>query len=441
MAEGGGPPPPPPPPPPPTEALSFSRNAVTVEEGATAIYSVSLAEAATGSVAVTLTHSGDTDITFDPSRLTFTPSNWGTGQTVTVTAAHDDDLAHSTATIAHRASGANYNNVRGNVTVTEDDDDSGSLVFSLSSVNVPEGGNATYNLSLSHQPSSDVTVLIATKPGGDTSITVSPASRIFTSSNWSTGQTVTVEAASDPDGLNGTATIGHVASGAEYSVTGDVTATEQDNDRKLVTSPSSVIVVEGSSATYTVRLATRPTGTVTVAVSFLQGDAGLSVTPASLFFTTGNWNTPHTVTVRAAQDNDLADGSATFWHSASGGGYGGVTASITASEDDDDTAQFLFSATSVTVPEDGTATYTVRPRYAPTGTVSVSLAVGDGDPDITVSPPTFTFTTTTWKAPQTVTVSARDDDDAVNGSRQITHTGCGSRIRGRHRKHHCYRGR
>ena len=207
VAEGGGPPPPPPPPPPPTEALSFSRNAVTVEEGATAIYSVSLAEAATGSVAVTLTHSGDTDITFDPSRLTFTPSNWSTGQTVTVTAAHDDDLAHSTATIAHRASGANYNNVRGNVTVTEDDDDSGSLVFSLSSVNVPEGGNATYNLSLSHQPSSDVTVLIATKPGGDTSITVSPASRIFTSSNWSTGQTVTVEAASDPDGLNGTATI------------------------------------------------------------------------------------------------------------------------------------------------------------------------------------------------------------------------------------------
>ena len=181
----------------------------------------------------------------------------------------------------------------------------------------------------------------------------------------------------------------HVASGAEYSVTGDVTATEQDNDRKLVTSPSSVIVVEGSSATYTVRLATRPTGTVTVAVSFLQGDAGLSVTPASLFFTTGNWNTPHTVTVRAAQDNDLADGSATFWHSASEGGYGGVTASITASEDDDDTAQFLFSATSVTVPEDGTATYTVRPRYAPTGTVSVSLAVGDGDPDITVSPPTL----------------------------------------------------
>ena len=200
---------------------------------------------------------------------------------------------------------------------------------------------------------------------------MSPARLTFTSSTWSTGQTVTVEAASDTDGLNGTATIGHDASGAEYAgVTGDVTATEQDTDRKLVTSPSSVTVVEGSFATYTVRLATQPTGTVTVAVSWLQGDADLSVTPASLFFTTGNWNTPHTVTVRAAQDNDLADGSATFWHSASGGGYGGVTASITASEDDDDTAQFLFSATSVTVPEDGTATYTVRPRYAPTGTVS-----------------------------------------------------------------------
>ena len=119
-----------------------------------------------------------------------------------------------------------------------------------------------------------------------------------------------------------------------------MTATEQDDRQKTgYFSPNQLTVDEGSSATYTVRLATQPTGTVTVAVSWLQGDADLSVNPASLSFTTGNWNTTQTVTVRAAEDNDLADGSATFWHSASGGGYGGVTASVTATEDDDDTAQ------------------------------------------------------------------------------------------------------
>ena len=126
-----------------------------------------------------------------------------------------------------------------------------------------------------------------------------------------------------------------------------------------VTSTSSLTVDEGSSTTYTVRLATQPTATVTVSVSWLQGDADLSATPAALSFTTGDWNTTQTVTVRAAEDNDLANGRATFWHSASGGGYGGVTATVTATEQDDDTAQLRFSTTSITVPEDDDATYTV----------------------------------------------------------------------------------
>ena len=410
-----------------SEALSLSRTNVTVAEGATATYTVSLAEAPSGSVSVALSLSGDADIDASPTSLSFSTTNWSTGQTVTVEAGQDDDLANGSATISHVASGANYAGIKGSVTAIEEDDDIGSLVFLPSSVNVPEDGDATYSVSLSHQPSSNVTVAIAKKSGGDTDITVSPASLTFTSSNWSTGQTVTLKAASDSDGLNGTATIGHTASGAEYaSVTGDVTATEQDTDRKLVTSTNLVTVDEGSSATYTVRLATQPIGTVTVAVSWLQGDADLSVTPPSLSFTTGNWNTPQTVTVEAAQDNDLADGSATFWHSASGGGYGGVTARVSATEKDDDEAGLLFSGTPVTVPEDDKATYTVRPRYAPTGTVSVSVAVANvGDTDITVNPASLTFTTSNWRTAQTVTVSARDDDDAVNGSRQITHTAAG----------------
>ena len=415
-----------------SETLSFSRTSVIVAEGATATYTVSLAEAPTGPVSVALTLTGDEDIDVSPTPLSFTTTNWSTGQTVTVEASQDDDLADGSATITHIASGANYAGITGNVTATEDDDDTAFFVFSPSSVSVPEDGDATYNLSLSHQPSSNVTVAIAKKTGADPNITVSPASLTFTSTTWSTGQTVTVEAASDTDGFNGTATIGHTATGAEYAgVTGDVTATEQDTDRKLITSTSSVTVDEGSSATYTVRLATQPTGTVTVAVTWLQGDADLSVTPASLSFTTGNWNTTQTITVRAAQDNDLADGSATFWHRATDGGYGGVTASVTAIEHDDDTAQLLFSTTSVTVPEDDNATYTVRPRYAPTGTVSVSVAVASGgDEDITVSPATLAFTTSNWRTAQTVTVSARDDDDGVNGSRQINHTAAGAEYAG-----------
>ncbi|MCY3759012.1 MAG: hypothetical protein OXG96_14930 [Acidobacteria bacterium] len=413
-----------------SEALSFSRTKVAVDEGGTATYSVSLAEAATGEVTVSIAKAagGDPDITVSPASLTFTTSNWSEGQTVTLKAAQDDDLADGTATINHTASGANYSGIRGAVTVTEEDDDTGSLAFSPSAVDVPEGGKATYSVSLSHEPSGSVTVSIAPTRGSDADITASPKSLTFTTSNWSTGQAVTVSAASDTDGLNGTATLRHTASGAEYAgVTGDLIATEQDKDRKLIITGSPVRVTEGSTAAYTLKLATRPTGTVTVSVSWLQGDSDLSATPASLSFTTLNWNTAKTVTVSAAEDDDLADGSATFTHTAKDGGYGGVMATATATEDDDDSAELLFSKRSVKVPEGGRATYTLRPRYAPTGTVTVGVAVADaGDVDITVSPSTLAFTTKNWSTAQTVTVSAREDDDGVDGSRQINHSATGA---------------
>ena len=415
-----------------SEALSFSRTSVIVAEGANATYTVSLAEAPTGPVSVTLSTSGDPDITVTPASLTFTTTTWSIEQTVTVSAGQDDDLADGSTSINHLASGANYVGITGTVTATEEDDDTGSLVFPLSSVNVPEGGDATYSLSLSHQPSSTVTVAVAKKMGGDPDITVSPPSLTFTTTTWSTGQTITLAAASDTDGLNGVATIAHTASGAEYAgVTADVTATEQDSDRELVTSHTSISVPEGSSATYTVKLATQPTGTVTVSVSWLQGDSDLSISLSSLSFTTTDWSIEQTVTVFAAQDNDLADGRALFLHSTTGGGYEGVTTSVTATENDNDTAQLRFSTTSITVPEDDHATYTVRPRYAPSGTVSISVAVATGgDDDITVSPPRLTFFTTNWSTPQTVTVFARDDNDAVNGSRKIKHTAAGAEYAG-----------
>ena len=63
-------------------------------------------------------------------------------------------------------------------------------------------------------------------------------------------------------------------------------------------------------------------------------------------FTTTNWNTAQTVTVSAADDNDLADGTATFLHTAGGGDYAGITRSLTATEDDNDTGELDFSTTS-----------------------------------------------------------------------------------------------
>ncbi|MFC0542809.1 glycoside hydrolase family 48 protein [Kutzneria chonburiensis] len=88
---------------------------VSVKQGSTATFGVSLASAPTASVTVNIARtSGSADLTASPTSLTFTPSNWQTAQNVTVTSADNGgDLGSAvfTATSAGYASGT--------VTVTE----------------------------------------------------------------------------------------------------------------------------------------------------------------------------------------------------------------------------------------------------------------------------------------------------------------------------------
>jgi hypothetical protein len=71
-----------------------SGTAVT-EGGATDTFTMALASAPTANVVVTI--NGTADVTGAPSTLTFTPTNWQTAQTVTVTAV-DDTLVEGTKT-------------------------------------------------------------------------------------------------------------------------------------------------------------------------------------------------------------------------------------------------------------------------------------------------------------------------------------------------------
>ena len=154
------------------------------------------------------------------------------------------------------------------------------------------------------------------------------------------------------------------------------------------------------------------------------GDDDLTASPTALTFSTGNWNTPKTVTVEAADDGDNTHGTATFTHRASGGGYESVViASVTATEFDDDTPGVTVTPTELPVTEGSTAAYTVVLNTLPTGPVTVAVAkTAGGDPHLTVSPTALTFTTGDWDTAQTVTVTAADDDDAAAGTATITHT-------------------
>ncbi|HEX6344179.1 glycoside hydrolase family 48 protein [Umezawaea sp.] len=86
-------------------AVLASPNAVSVKQGATGTFGVSLAIQPSAPVTVTIARdSGSTDLTASPTTLTFTTANWSTKQNVTVTsAANGGDLG--TATFSASATG------------------------------------------------------------------------------------------------------------------------------------------------------------------------------------------------------------------------------------------------------------------------------------------------------------------------------------------------
>ncbi len=184
-------------------------------------------------------------------------------------------------------------------------------------------------------------------------------------------------------------------------------------------------VPEGSTATFGVKLSAQPAGSTVVAVSRTSGDTDISVqSGGSLTFTTANWNVDQTVTLAAAQDADTANGSATI----QGSGTGLTSASLTATESDDDPVviSVIFDGSTLNVPEGNTATFKVKLGAQPPSSKTVTVSHTSGDTDISVqSGGSLTFTTANWNVDQTVTLAAAQDADTSNGTATIQGTGSG----------------
>ena len=409
--------------------VTVSPTDVTVTEGGSDTYTVVLNAHPASDVVITVS-SDNTDVAVSPARLTFTPSNWSTAQTVRVSAAQDADAVNDAASIAHAVDASRSADefddasVAG-VTVTVTDDDAGVSVSEIT-LSITEGGSATFTVVLNAQPASDV--VISVTASGNTDVTVSPARLTFTPANWSTAKTVTVRAAQDSDAVNDAATISHavVADDSDDLYDGlriaRMRVTVTDDDAGVSVSASTLSVAEGGSDTYTVVLDGSPSSNVVITVT--SGNMDVTVSPARLTFTRANWNTAQTVTVRAAQDADAASDAAAIAHAVdaarSANEFDLVTvAGVTVTVTDDETAGATVSETTLTVAEGGSDTYTVKLDAQPAS--DVVITVTSGNMDVTVSPARLTFTPANWSTAKTVRVAAAEDADAVNDAASITH--------------------
>ena len=296
-----------------------------------------------------------------------------------------------------------------------------SLVLSPTSVDVNEGGSASYTVKLSEQPSATVTVTITGFSGTD--LTLDKSSLEFTTSTWNDTQTVTVTAGEDDDAVLDRITLTHTPSGGGFEYGGELGVRILDNDlATLILSSTSLSVNEGGSGSYTVKLNAEPTATVTVTITGFSG-TDLTLDKSSLAFTTSTWNDAQTVTVTAGEDDDAVLDRITLVHTPSGGGFT-TGAQLGVRIVDNDPKNLILSTTSLGVFEGGSTSYTVKLSAEPTATVTVTIA-GFSGTDLTLDKSSLAFTTSTWNDAQTVTVTAGEDDDAVPDNITLVHTPSG----------------
>ncbi|MBF2755228.1 MAG: hypothetical protein ISN29_08225 [Gammaproteobacteria bacterium AqS3] len=399
--------------------LVVSDASLTVDEGAGETFTVRLGAQPENDRTISLS-SGSSAVTVTPGVLNFTRDNWDDPQAATVTAAHDTDQNNESATIS--LSGFNTADASVAVSVLDDEDTDVGLILSLKSLGRPlgmqEGGSTAFTVRLASRPVNDRTV---TLESSSSVVTFNPSALQFTAGNWDEPRELRIIAGQDDDTENNAARVTLGGSGVIAQAIPLIIYDDDLTKIGLTLSATSLKVDEGGTGTFTVSLAT--TELKDPRVIFLESTKpDVTVSPASLNFTSTNWNATwnaaQTVTVVGVHDDDTANGSATV--NLTGGSVTSASLAVTVIDDD---VGLTLSSSSLTVDEGASGTFTVKLADEPDGDRTVNLA--STETDVMVNPTTLTFTTANWDQEQTVTLTAAQDDDKLDETATINLTGTG----------------
>ncbi len=181
----------------------------------------------------------------------------------------------------------------------------------------------------------------------------------------------------------------------------------------VTVTPTALTIPEGGNDTFTVVLNTQPSADVVINLAS-SDTSRATVSPASMTFTSTNWNTAQTATVTAVQDDiDNGDANVTIQTtlSTTDPNYSSIDPDdVAVTVQDDDTAGITVNPTSglVTTEAGGTDSFTVVLDTEPTADVTIGLSSSDTS-EGTVSPASMTFTAANWNVAQTATVTGVDD--------------------------------
>ena len=135
-----------------------------------------------------------------------------------------------------------------------------------------------------------------------------------------------------------------------------ITITDDDDGAGITVSPTTLDIDEGDSGDYTIKLASQPTGPVTITISTPSGST-LTPDDSSITFSSTNWASPQTVTLTASDDNDSDDHTVvvTQTGSSTDDNYDGRTVRIPTVVINDDDIDVQFGATNYSTYENAAA--------------------------------------------------------------------------------------
>ena len=310
------------------------------------------------------------------------------------------------------------------------DDDSAGVTVTPEVLPVDENDSANYNIKLDTKPTQDVFIGFSVRNASESPISVETPRLRFTPENWNVEQAVTVSAADDPDAANSTEVVQHRVTSHDYHYGANrgayaknvVVNVVDDDTPELALSEEKISVEEGNptGTAYTLKLSTRPSETVIVAI-YGRRDTDLILDKSLLTFTRSDWAEEQRVNVTAEEDEDATDDEVTLRHSSTGGDYDGVSKNMNVQVRDDDAAGVDVKPTSLDITEGSEDTYTVVLMSQPSSNVSVTIT-RSGNTDVTFSPPgPLTFTPDDWDEAQTVTVRAAEGADAKDDTATLKH--------------------
>jgi len=407
----------------------------TTEAGGTAEFLVVLNTSPTLNVTVTPV-SSDPGEAASPGAIIFTAANWHVPQKVTVNG-QDDDLADADQSYQISFTSASGDPAYNGLPVTDvvsltnsDDDTAGITVTPTTSLLTTEaGGTDSFTVVLDSEPTANVTISIVSDD--TTEGTPDTALLTFTSGNWNVAQTVTVTGANDfiVDGIQdyNIVTGAAVSADASYNTmaVSDVAVRNQDNDTAGITvNPTSGLSTDetGGNDTFTVVLAAEPAADVVVDLSSDNTDEG-TVAPASLTFTSANWNIPQTVTVTGVNDAPpVADGAQVFNIVTAAAvstdlNYNGMNADdVSVTNANDDNVAFVVTPASSLITTEGGGTVTIHIKLSTFPAADVTLGSGPTDlirsldlTEATISPSTLTWTPAEWNIDKAITITGVAD--------------------------------